>query len=106
MDPGSPQVGLGTKVQVELVGLDGTAEPAEFILVTSKQADLRAGLLDEAAEQRRRAVRKAAAQSEITSQMIFATASGSKWGEYDVDVEKWIADRPEENAEDAPGESK
>jgi hypothetical protein len=148
MDPGSPRVELGTKVQVELIGLDGTVEPAEFILVASKQADLRAGLLDEAAplgaalmgrsagevvpyargdlkevrilsveagvetaspeaaEQRRRAVRKAAAQSEITSQMIFATASGSKWGEYDVDVEKWIADQPEENAEDASGEMK
>jgi hypothetical protein len=42
----------------------------------------------DAAANRRAAVRKAAAQSEITSQMIFATASGSKWGDYDVDVEK------------------
>jgi hypothetical protein len=145
MNPGSLQVGLGTKVQVELVGLDGTAEPAEFLLVASKQADLRSGLLDEAAplavtllghcagdvvpyvmgdlkevrilsvadggqvsspeaaEQRRRAVRKAAAQSEITSQMIFATASGSKWGDYDVDVEKLIRDGSEGNGDGAPG---
>jgi hypothetical protein len=42
----------------------------------------------DAAARRRRAVRKAADQSEITNQMIFATASGSKWGDYDVDVDK------------------
>jgi hypothetical protein len=42
----------------------------------------------DAAERRRAEVRKAAAQSEITNQMIFATASGSKWGDYDVNVEK------------------
>ena len=35
----------------------------------------------DAAEKRKAAVRQAAAQSEITSQMIFATASGSKWGD-------------------------
>lgn len=44
----------------------------------------------EAAQERRAAVRKAAAQSEITNQMIFATASGSKWGDYEVDVEKLL----------------
>ncbi len=42
----------------------------------------------DAAAKRRQAVRKAAAQSEITNQMIFSTASGSKWGDYDVDVDK------------------
>jgi hypothetical protein len=42
----------------------------------------------EAATKRRKDVRKAAAQSEITNQMIFSTASGSKWGDYDVDVDK------------------
>jgi hypothetical protein len=42
----------------------------------------------DAAERRRAEVRKAEAQSEITNQMIFATASGSKWGDYDVDVDK------------------
>jgi hypothetical protein len=46
----------------------------------------------EAADKRRQAVQKAAAQSEITSQMIFATASGSKWGDYDVDVDKLLKD--------------
>jgi Transcription elongation factor, GreA/GreB, C-term len=46
----------------------------------------------DAAAKRRRAVRKAAAQSEITSQMIFSTASGSKWGDYDVDVDKLLND--------------
>jgi len=44
----------------------------------------------DAAEKRRAAVRQAEAQSEITSQMIFATASGSKWGDYDVDVDKLL----------------
>jgi hypothetical protein len=49
----------------------------------------------DAADKRRKAVRKAAAQSEITNQMIFATASGSKWGDYDVDVDKLINDDEE-----------
>ncbi|HTX93173.1 MAG TPA: GreA/GreB family elongation factor [Anaerolineales bacterium] len=46
----------------------------------------------EAAEKRRAAVRKAEAQTEITDQMIFAGASGSKWGDYDVDMEKLLSD--------------
>jgi hypothetical protein len=46
----------------------------------------------DAAVKRRKAVQKAAAQSEITNQMIFATASGSKWGNYDVDVDKLLKD--------------
>jgi hypothetical protein len=46
----------------------------------------------DAAEKRRAAVQKAAAQSEITNQMIFSTASGSKWGDYDVDVDKLLKD--------------
>lgn len=45
-----------------------------------------------AAEHRRKDVRKAVEQSEITNQMIFATASGSKWGDYEVDVEKLLKD--------------
>ncbi len=51
-----------------------------------------------AASQRRKDVRKAAEQSEITNQMIFSTASGSKWGEYDVDVDKLLIneDDPED----------
>jgi hypothetical protein len=51
----------------------------------------------EAAEKRRAAVQQAEAQSEITNQMIFATASGSKWGDYDVDVDKLMKeDEPED----------
>ncbi len=46
----------------------------------------------DAAKKRRAAVQKAAAQSEITNQMIFSTASGSKWGDYDVDVDKLLKD--------------
>ena len=59
---------------------------------------LRMGVDSEAAYKRREAVKKAAAQSEITNQMIFATASGSKWGDYDVNVEKLMEekDEPEE----------
>ena len=44
----------------------------------------------DAAGKRRADVQKAAAQSEITSQMIFSTASGSKWGDYNVDVDKLL----------------
>jgi len=46
----------------------------------------------DAATKRRKAVKKATAQSEITNQMIFASASGSKWGDYDVDVDKLLKD--------------
>jgi hypothetical protein len=49
----------------------------------------------DAAEKRRAAVHKAAAQSEITSQMIFSTASGSKWGDYEVDLDKLMKDDEE-----------
>jgi len=52
------------------------------------------------AEKRRKAVRKAEAQSEITNQMIFSTASGSKWGDYDVDMEKLLDDGPNEDLPD------
>jgi hypothetical protein len=46
----------------------------------------------EAAAKRRADVQKAAAQSEITNQMIFSTASGSKWGDYEVDIDKLFKD--------------
>lgn len=49
-------------------------------------------ILSDAAAKRRQNVQKATAQSEITNQMIFATASGSKWGDYDVDVDKLLKD--------------
>ncbi len=52
----------------------------------------------DAAAKRRADVRKAAAQSEITSQMIFSTASGSKWGDYEVDMDKLLEDENEEPA--------
>jgi hypothetical protein len=48
----------------------------------------------DAAEKRRDSVRKAATQSELINQLNFATASGSKWGDYDVDVEKLMEQRP------------
>jgi len=44
----------------------------------------------ESAEKRRATVQEAANQSEVISQLIFATARGSKWGEYDVDVDKLL----------------
>jgi Transcription elongation factor, GreA/GreB, C-term len=56
--------------------------------------------LPDAAGKRREAVRKAAAQSEITSQMIFSTASGSKWGDYDVDMDKLLKDEEDDEETD------
>ena len=53
----------------------------------------------DAAGKRRAAVRKAVAQSEITNQMIFSTASGSKWGDYDVDVDKLLKDDEEQESD-------
>ena len=44
----------------------------------------------ESADKRRATVQEAANQSEIINQLIFATARGSKWGEYDVDVDKLL----------------
>ena len=55
----------------------------------------------DAAGKRRAAVQKAEAQSEITNQMIFSTASGSKWGDYDVDVDKLLKDDDETTPESA-----
>jgi hypothetical protein len=51
----------------------------------------------EAAEERRAAVHKAEAQSEITNQMIFSTASGSKWGDYDVDMDKLLKEEEKDD---------
>ena len=55
--------------------------------------------LTDAAEKRRETVRKAETQSELINQLNFATASGSKWGDYDVDVEK-LMDQQRKNEED------
>jgi Transcription elongation factor, GreA/GreB, C-term len=134
----SPRIALNCRITVELVDSSGAAEQSEFTLVTSKQADLRSGLLDEnaplgkallgrhagetiayavgdlrevrilkveseagnvspeAAQKRRADVRKAKVQSEITNQMIFSTASGSKWGDYEVNMDKLLKDDEEE----------
>jgi hypothetical protein len=130
----SPPISLNCRMLLELMDASGQAEQREFRLVSTEQADLRSGLLDEnsllgctllghhagqvlpyragdlvqvrilavqpadepvsseAAVKRRKDVRKAAAQSEITNQMIFSTASGSKWGDYDVDMDKLLDD--------------
>jgi hypothetical protein len=53
----------------------------------------KADALPDAAEKRRETVRKAETQSELINQLNFATASGSKWGDYDVDVEKLMDQR-------------
>jgi hypothetical protein len=71
----------------------GDLKAVRILSVTSGEADVSS----DAAEKRRAAVQQAAAQSEITNQMIFATASGSKWGDYDVDVDKLMnEDEPED----------
>lgn len=55
-----------------------------------------------AAEKRRETVRKAEAQAEIINQLNFATASGSKWGDYDVDVEKLMDQRQKKEDDKTP----
>ena len=60
----------------------------------------------DAAEKRRSDVQKAEAQSEITNQMIFSTASGSKWGDYDVDVEKLMKENEQREQEQKDQEKK
>jgi hypothetical protein len=60
----------------------------------------------DAAEKRRAMVQEAANQSEIINQLIFATARGSKWGEYDVDVDKLLnraKDEADHDSEKAAG---
>jgi hypothetical protein len=57
-----------------------------------KVAPVQDSVPGEGAAKRRAAVQKAAAQSEITNQMIFSTASGSKWGDYEVDMEKILGE--------------
>jgi hypothetical protein len=75
----------------------------DLVKVRILAVQLEAGdVSSEAAGKRRNDVKKAEAQSEITNQMIFSTASGSKWGEYDVDVDKLMKD----NEEDDEGEEK
>ena len=54
----------------------------------------------DAADQRRADVKTAEAQSEITSQMIFASARGSKWGDYEVDIEKLFEEEKKKKDKD------
>jgi hypothetical protein len=54
----------------------------------------------ESADKRRAAVRKAEAQSEITNQMIFSTASGSKWGDYEVNMDHLLAPDEKKDEQD------
>jgi hypothetical protein len=56
----------------------------------------------DAAEKRRETVRKAEAQSELINQLNFATASGSKWGDYDVDVKKLMDQRQKKEDDKTP----
>ncbi|MFZ5855566.1 MAG: GreA/GreB family elongation factor [Chloroflexota bacterium] len=56
----------------------------------------------DAAEKRRKTVRNAEAQAEIINQLNFATASGSKWGDYDVDVKKLMEQRQKDEDNPAP----
>jgi hypothetical protein len=60
------------------------------------------GVSPDAAEKRRETVRKAEVQSEIINQLNFATASGSKWGDYDVDVEKLMDQRQKKEDDETP----
>jgi Transcription elongation factor, GreA/GreB, C-term len=110
----SQKIYLNSRVLVELVDTSGQSERGEFMLVTTEQADFKSGLLDENTPLGRTLLGhhagevvpyrmgdlKAAAQSEITNQMIFSTASGSKWGEYDVDVDKLLNDQNKDQNKD------
>ena len=58
----------------------------------------------DAAEKRRQTVRTAEAQAEIINQLNFATASGSKWGDYDVDVKKLMEQRQTKEDDTPPDE--
>jgi hypothetical protein len=70
----------------------------DLVKVRILAVQLEAGdVSSEAAGKRRKNVKKAEAQSEITNQMIFSTASGSKWGDYDVDVDKLMKDAEEDD---------
>jgi hypothetical protein len=55
----------------------------------------------DAAEKRRESVRKAETQSKLINQLNFA--SGSKWRDYDVDVEKLMERREKKEEDELPG---
>ncbi len=79
---------LGRRAGETVAYAVGDLREVRILSVGSGEADIS----PEAAQKRRADVQKAAAQSEITNQMIFSTASGSKWGDYDVDVDKLLKD--------------
>jgi hypothetical protein len=55
----------------------------------------------DAVEKRRESIRKAETQSELINQSNFA--SGSKWGDHDVDVEKLTNQREKKEEDELPG---
>ncbi len=79
----------------------GGLKEIRILAVDSGEGNIRS----DAADKRRADVQKAEAHSEITNQMIFSTASGSKWGDYDVDMDKLLKDDTEEDKRDS-GEDK
>ena len=83
---------LGRALQGHFVGETIPYQAGDLIEVRILAVAPGEGTSSEAAEERRADVQKAEAQSEITNQMIFSTASGSKWGDYDVDMDKLLKD--------------
>jgi hypothetical protein len=79
----------------------GDLREVRILSVAMGDASIPPELLIRAARKRRADVHKAEAQSEITNQMIFSTASGSKWGDYEVDMDKLLKDK-EDDEEPAP----
>jgi hypothetical protein len=119
------RVGLGTHVEVELVGESGVGDCLSFDIVPDAQADFAHGFLgvgtrlaqailgqragsvvpyqagdvvkaqvlsvtldvrvppDDVAAKRQAVIQQAVAQSDLMSDMAFALAVGSKWGDYD-----------------------
>jgi hypothetical protein len=91
LDENTPlgRVLIGHRAGEIIVYVAGDLKEVRILSVEPGEAD---ATLD-AAEKRRESVRKAATQSELINQLNFATASGSKWGDYDVDVEKLMEQR-------------
>jgi hypothetical protein len=99
LDEATPlgQALLGRRAGEVVPYVQGDLREVRILAVESGEDDVS----PEAARKRRADVQKAAAQSEITNQMIFSTASGSKWGDYDVDVDKLMKDQEKEGPPEA-----
>jgi hypothetical protein len=82
---------VGDLIEVRIVAVLKTTDP----------------ISGESAQKRRATVQEAANQAEIISQLIFATARGSKWGEYDVDVDKLLkrADDEDKDGSEKPSDN-